>query len=361
MRGLGLFLAIGCLVIVSSCSGSDSSPEGSSHSSAEAGSTGSESATAGPTAAPSISRTPTDLPAPIRGRPPQFVTLELEAVELEGRLAEGSSYQYWTFNQQVPGPFLRVRVGDTVELTLKNRQASQVTHSIDLHAVTGPGGGSSVLSVTPGEQKTLTFKAIKPGIFVYHCATASIAHHIANGMYGLILVEPEGGLSRVDREFYVMQGELYTTQPFGSFGLHSFKQQKILDEAPEYVLLNGAVGALTTEHPLEAKVGETVRIFFGVGGPNLTSAFHIIGEHLDRVAPLGSLTSPDLTTVQTTVVPPGGATMVELKVEVPGTYLLVDHALARLERGLVGHLKVEGPENPELFREGGAKKAQNSL
>jgi len=123
-------------------------------------------------------------------------------------------------------------------------------------------------------------------------------------------------------------------------------------------VFNGAVGALTKERPLQAKVGETIRIFFGVGGPNMISSFHIIGEHFDRLYNLASLTSPPLTTVQTTLVPPGGAAIVELKLEVPGKYLLVDHALSRLEKGLLGFLQVEGPEHPELYREGGSHTSQ---
>jgi nitrite reductase (NO-forming) len=203
--------------------------------------------------------------------------------------------------------------------------------------------------VLPGEQKAFTFKALNPGLYVYHCATPMVAHHIANGMYGLILVEPEGGLPEVDREFYVMQGEIYTTASFGEKGHVETDTNKLLNETPDYFVLNGAVGALTDQKPLHANVGETVRIFMGVGGPNFTSSFHVIGEIFDRVYDQASLTANPLTDVQTTLVPPGGATMVEFKVDVPGRYLLVDHALSRLERGLVGFLEVEGSPNPEVF------------
>lgn len=305
--------------------------------------------------APSIVRDPADIPNPVGDRGPQVVKVALEAVEMEGQLADGATYTYWTFDQRVPGPLLRVRVGDTVELTLKNRAGSQMIHSIDLHAVTGPGGGAAVMQVPPGQEKTFTFKALKPGLFVYHCATPMVANHIANGMYGMILVEPEGGLPTVDREFYVMQGEIYTQADFGKLGHQEFSVEKLLAEQPEYFVMNGAVGSLTQEHPLRANVGETVRIFFGVGGPNFTSSFHVIGEILDRVYDQASLTAPPLTDVQTTVVPPGGATMVEFNVEVPGRYILVDHALSRLEHGLVGFLFVEGEENSAVFREGPAQ------
>jgi copper-containing nitrite reductase len=308
--------------------------------------------TAGSTV-PAISRDPADLPGPVT-RPAGHTRVNLEAVEVEGQLAEGASYRYMTFNGRVPGPLIRVRMGDTVELHLKNHAGSQLAHSIDLHAVTGPGGGSSLTQSSPGQEKVLTFQALKPGLFVYHCATAMVAEHITSGMYGLILVEPSKGLPAVDHEFYVMQGEIYTRQPFGEYGLQEFDRRKLLDERPEYLVFNGAVNALTKDHPLHAKVGETVRIFFGVGGPNRIASFHLIGEHWDRVYDQASLTSAPLTNVQTTVVPPGGATVVEFTLEMPGRFLLVDHALSRLEHGLLGFLQVEGPANPRIFREGGS-------
>ncbi|MGV3743230.1 MAG: multicopper oxidase domain-containing protein, partial [Burkholderiaceae bacterium] len=232
---------------------------------------------------------------------------------------------------------------------MANTKDSHMIHSVDFHAVTGPGGGAAVTQAGPGTSKSFTFKAINPGIYVYHCATPMVAQHISNGMYGLILVEPEGGLPKVDREFYVMQGELYTAQKHGTRGENEFSLEKLLDEKPEHVIFNGTHDALTKTHKMEAKVGETVRIFFGVGGPNLTSSFHVIGEVFDRVYNQGDLTSPPMRNVQTTTVPAGGATMVEFKVEVPGRLILVDHALSRLEKGLVGIMHVTGPENPEIF------------
>lgn len=225
-----------------------------------------------------IVRNPHDVPQPMGDRESKKLEFGLEAVELEGELTEGTTYHYWTFNGTVPGPLLRVRVGDTVKLKLANEIDSDIIHSVDLHAVTGPGGGAAYLQVPPGEEKTITFKALTPGLYVYHCATPMVAHHIANGMYGMILVEPEGGLPLVDREYYVMQGEIYTQASFGKKGRQEFSVEKLLDEAPEYFVFNGATGALTKDYPLHAQVGETVRIFFGVGGPNFTSSFHIIGE-----------------------------------------------------------------------------------
>jgi nitrite reductase (NO-forming) len=301
-------------------------------------------------AAVDIVRDPTDLPAPIGNRGPQTVSFDLETEELSGKLASGTTFRYWTFNGKVPGPFLRVRVGDTVEIHLKNASNSTMSHSIDLHAVTGPGGGSAVTQVPPGGEKTFAFKALHPGLFVYHCATPMVALHIANGMFGMILVEPAGGLPAVDLEYYVMQSEIYTLGSYGQGGNQIFDAQKILAETPDYFVFNGAVGSLTDDHPLKAKTGETIRIFFGDAGPNLISSFHIIGEVMDKVYNLGSLSSAPLTDVQTTLVPPGGAAIIELGLEVPGKYLLVDHAISRVERGLVGNLIVEGPDNPDIYR-----------
>ena len=296
-----------------------------------------------------VVRDPTDLPAPLEAREPTTVRIDLEAVEVEGQLADGTTFTYWTFNGAVPGPFFRVRLGDTIEVHMTNNTSSTMNHSVDFHAVTGPGGGAVMTQTQPGQESIFTAKALNVGLFVYHCATPMVAHHISNGMYGLILVEPEGGLPPVDREFYVMQGDIYTTGAFGEQGKQTTDVTKMLNEDPEYIVFNGAVGALTTQKPLKANVGETVRIFFGVGGPNLTSSFHVIGEIFDRVYDQASLTGAPLTDVQTTLVPPGGATMVEFDLEVPGNYILVDHALSRLQRGLAGYLIVEGPEAPEIF------------
>jgi nitrite reductase (NO-forming) len=243
---------------------------------------------------------------------------------------------------------LRVRQGDTVEMTLRNPADSKLSHSIDLHAVTGPGGGAKVTQLAPGESATFSFKALNPGVYVYHCATPLVPQHIANGMYGLIVVEPPEGLPPVDREFYVMQGDFYLEGDRAEHGLHDFSLKDMADEHPNYIVFNGSVGALTGDRALKAKVGEKVRIIFGVGGPNTTSSFHVIGEIFDTVYPEGAIGS-NTHHVQTTLVPAGGATMVEFTVDYPGSYALVDHSLGRMTKGAVGILQVEGPENPEIF------------
>ena len=296
-----------------------------------------------------IAQDPRAVGEPVGKRGPRHLTLELESTEIEARLGDGNAYRYWTFDNKVPGPFVRVRVGDTVTVNLRNAPNSTNIHSIDFHAVTGPGGGAAVTQVAPGQSKSFTFKALHPGLFVYHCATPMVAHHIANGMYGLILVEPEGGLPKADREFYVMQGELYTAQRHGEKGLHEFSLENLLAENPQHLMFNGTMDALTKTYRMEANLGDNVRIYFGVGGPNLTSSFHVIGEVFDKVYSEASLTSPPLTDVQTTLVPPGGAAMVEFKVDYPGRYILVDHALSRMEKGLAGFLIVNGKANPAIF------------
>ena len=296
-----------------------------------------------------ISQKATSVPPPVGKREPQTIRVDLLTVELEGRLAEGTTFGYWTFNGRVPGPMLRVRVGDTLDVHVKNSEDATMIHSVDFHAATGPGGGAAATQVDPGQEKSFKFKALIPGLYVYHCATPMVAHHIANGMYGLILVEPEGGLPPVDREFYVMQGEVYTEAAFGQHGSQEFSVEKLLNERPEYFVFNGAVGALSKLNPLAAKVGETVRIYFGVGGPNYTSSFHVIGEIFDRVYSFADVQSAPARGIQTVTVPAGGAAIVEFKLEVPGRYILVDHALSRAERGLIGILHVEGQPNPEIF------------
>ena len=287
---------------------------------------------------------------PLDRRDPAVVKVDLETRKVTGLLADGVAYDYWTFNGTVPGPMIRVRQGDTVELTLKNAPDSGLTHSIDLHAVIGPGGGAKVMQVPPGESATFRFQALHPGVYIYHCATPMVSMHIASGMYGMIVVEPAAGLPRVDHEFYLMQGDFYVQGDRAAQGLRQFDMTKMLAEQPDYVVFNGRVGSLTGDTALRARVGESVRIFFGVGGPNITSSFHLIGEIFDRVYPEGSLTSPPETDVQTTHVSAGGATVVEFTPLVPGTYTLVDHSIERMEKGAAGQLIVDGADNPDVFQ-----------
>lgn len=284
---------------------------------------------------------------PVNREHPALVQVELEAKPVTALINEGVAYTYWTFNGTVPGPMIRVRQGDTVELTFKNSLNSPLTHSIDSHGVTGPGGGAKATQTPPGGQSKFRFKALKPGAYVYHCASPMIPHHIARGMYGLMVVEPAQGWPKVDREYYVMQGDFYLTGDPAQPGLHDLDAAKLTAEHPDYVLFNGGVGALSKERALKARVGETVRIFFGLGGPNATSSFHVIGEIFDRVYPEAG--ADFVRDVQTTLVPSGGATIVEFKLDVPGNYILVDHSLGRLQKGAAAFLNVDGEPSPDVF------------
>ncbi len=280
------------------------------------------------------------------------VIVSLETTEVKGTLADGVQYTFWTFGGTVPGPLVRVRVGDIVQIRLKNAEKSMHPHSIDLHAVTGPGGGAAVTQLGPGQEGAFEFKALNPGLYVYHCATPSVPEHIANGMYGLILVEPEKGLPRVDREYYVMQGEFYTKGKTLAPGLQVIDPAKLTAERPEYVVFNGKMGALLGDAAIKANVGETVRLFVGNGGPNLISSFHVIGEIFDTVYPEGAIGGGvPARNVQTTLIPAGGAAIVEIKVQVPGNFLLVDHSIVRaMEKGALGVLAVAGAEQPGVFK-----------
>ncbi|MBI4421493.1 MAG: nitrite reductase, copper-containing [Gemmatimonadetes bacterium] len=288
------------------------------------------------------------VPPPITRNHATKVIVHLETQEVTSRLNDGVEYTFWTFGGHVPGKFIRVRVGDYVEFHLANHPDSRFPHNIDLHGVTGQGGGAAASVTAPGQTSVFGFKALNPGLYVYHCATAPVGMHVANGMYGLILIEPESGLPRVDREYYVMQSEFYTTGRFGDPGHQGFSMEKALREQPDYVVFNGAVGALSGDNALKARVGETVRLYVGNGGPNLVSSFHVIGEIFDQVYAEGSFDIE--TNLQTTLIPSGGSAIAEFKLDVPGTYLLVDHSIFRaFNKGALAQLKADGEQNVAIY------------
>lgn len=290
-----------------------------------------------------------NVPPPITRRHATKVIINLETKEVVKKLVDGVDYTFWTFGGTVPGPIIRIREGDFVEFHLSNHPDSKMPHNIDLHAVTGQGGGAASSFTAPGHTSTFSFKALNPGLFVYHCATAPVGMHIANGMYGLILVEPKEGLPKVDREFYVMQSEFYTEGKYGESGLQPFSMEKAIKEEADYVVFNGSVGALVGDNALHTKTDESVRLFVGNGGPNLVSSFHVIGEIFDRVYGEGGL-KVNQEQVQTTIIPAGGSAIVEFRTEVPGTYILVDHSIFRaFNKGAIGMLKVDGPENKKIY------------
>ncbi len=289
-----------------------------------------------------------DVPPPITRIHPTKVIVNLETREYTDRLSDGVEYTFWSFGGTVPGSFIRVREGDQVEFHLNNHPSSKMPHNIDLHAVTGPGGGAVSSFTAPGHTSLFTFKAINPGLYVYHCATAPVGMHIANGMYGLILVEPAKGMPKVDREYYVMQSEFYTQGKYGEEGYQPFSMEKALMEIPDYVVFNGSVGAIAGDHALPTEVGETVRLYVGNGGPNLVSSFHVIGEIFDKVyIEGGNLINEN---VQTTLVPAGGSAIVEFKMEAPGTFIIVDHSIFRaFNKGALGMLKAAGDDDPLIY------------
>jgi nitrite reductase (NO-forming) len=286
---------------------------------------------------------------PATGRKlPAKVIVELEVRELEMEISEGVKYTFWTFGGTVPGSFIRIRQGDTVEFHLKNHPDSKMPHNIDLHGVTGPGGGAASSFTAPGHESQFTFKALNQGLYVYHCATAPVGMHVANGMYGLILVEPPEGMPKVDHEYYVMQGDFYTVGKYHEKGLQNFDMQKAIDENPTYVLFNGSEGSLTGDRALTGKTGQTVRLYVGNGGPNLVSSFHVIGEIFDKVWFEGGTRFQE--NVQTTLIPSGGAAIADFKLEVPGSYVLVDHSIFRaFNKGALAILKADGPERKEIY------------
>lgn len=291
---------------------------------------------------------PPNVPPPVNRKYPAKVIVNLEVIEKEMPISEGVTYTFWTFGGTVPGSFIRVRQGDTVEFHLKNHPANKMPHNIDLHGVTGPGGGAASSFTAPGHESQFSFKALNEGIYVYHCATAPVGMHIGNGMYGLILVEPPEGLPAVDHEYYVMQGDFYTTGKYREKGLQPFDMEKAIDEKPTYVLFNGAEGALTGDKALKAKTNEKIRLFVGNGGPNLVSSFHVIGAIFDKVRFEGGTNFQK--NVQTTLIPAGGAAVVEYTTKVPGSFVMVDHSIFRaFNKGALAIIKVDGAENKAIY------------
>ncbi|RZA20239.1 MAG: nitrite reductase, copper-containing [Lysobacteraceae bacterium] len=344
---LGLAIAMA----LPACRGNDPAPTADAKATAAADTGGSAKGDFGPPQGPPVEAVLTSPPhvPPATGRTaPAKVIVSLDVVEKEMEISEGVTYTFWTFGGTVPGSFIRVRQGDTVEFHLRNMPDSKMPHNIDLHGVTGPGGGAASSFTAPGHVSRFSFKALNAGLYVYHCATAPVGMHVANGMYGLILVEPPEGLPKVDKEYYVMQGDFYTTTKYREKGHAPFDMEKAIDENPTYVLFNGMEGALTGDKALKTNVGETVRLYVGNGGPNLVSSFHVIGEIFDKVWYEGGTKYQE--NVQTTLIPSGGAAMMEFHMEVPGSYVLVDHSLFRaFNKGALGILKADGAENKAIY------------
>lgn len=299
---------------------------------------------------------PEAIPSSIERDHPTHHEVTFEAQELTAHLEQDKTFPFLTYNGQVPGPMIRVRQGDTITFTLRNPSENNLIHNVDMHAVYGTGGGSKATTARPGEQATETVRFLYPGAFIYHCAPVMLDYHVSSGAFGMVVVEPENGLPPVDREFYLGQHEVYTTKPRYESGFHEFDMDKLHAETPNFLLFNGAVGSLTEQHfgPLQAKTGETVRIFFVNGGPNLSSSFHPIGNVFARAWPEGAIANSPQKWVQTQPVAPGSCLVADLELPVPQTIKLVDHALSRVaHKDLFAEIKVEGEEKPEIFRNEG--------
>ena len=289
-----------------------------------------------------------EVPPPVNRDHAALVKVKMETIEKTMKMADGVDYTYWTFNGDVPGQMIRVREGDTVEVEFSNNPNSTVPHNVDFHASNGQGGGSAATFTAPGRTSTFRWKALQSGLYIYHCAVAPVGMHVGNGMYGLVLVEPKEGLPKVDKEFYIVQGDFYTKGKYGEPGLQPFDMDKAIREDADYVVFNGHVGAIAGDNALKAKVGETVRMYVGNGGPNLVSSFHVIGEIFDKVYVEGGKLINE--NVQSTLIPAGGAAMIEFKVDIPGSFTIVDHSIFRaFNKGALGQLVVEGEDHPEVM------------
>jgi len=289
------------------------------------------------------------VPPPITRDYPVKLRLKMNTEIVKLPVDEVYSYEFWSFNGKVPGPVIRVREGDILEVTHTNNDPSGMLHNIDFHAVTGPGGGAPLLTVEKGETKTATFKILRPGLFIYHCAVEPIGVHISNGMYGAIIVDPVESLPKVDREYIIYQSEIYGEPPKDGGHVLEFSYENALAAQPNYVVFNGRVGSMGEATPITGKTGETIRLWVSNIGPNLFSAFHVIGAVFDRVYKDGDIVTPPTRSTQVVTIPPGGSAIVDLQVPVPGTYTLIDHSIFRVDKGAVGFLSVSGEPRPDLY------------
>lgn len=349
-----LVFAAGAVALASGCQSSVASPQGAGVNASTGGVAADIAAASAPM--PTVHEKATltyapNVPPPITRRSPAIVDVTIDSRRQVMTVAPNATYEYWTFDGHVPGPFIRTRVGDTLHLTLTDHDPSGMPHSIDFHAVNGPGGGMMVTMATPDEPAEGYFRLLEPGLFLYHCGTPPVMDHLANGMYGLLLVEPAEGLPKVDHEYYIMQSEVYAElgKDKSDPTRYVYSHADGLDEKPRWVVFNGAAGSMIGDGQLAAQTGEQVRLFVGNAGPNLTSSFHVIGSIMSAVYREGNLSDPPSHHVQTTTIPAGGASVVEFKPIVPGDYTFVDHAIFRVEKGAAGRITVKGAPRPDII------------
>ncbi|WP_208790047.1 copper-containing nitrite reductase [Actinobacillus vicugnae] len=287
-----------------------------------------------------------NVPKPLERNTPARVVVKLETLEKVMEIEKGVQFKYWTFNGSTPAPFIRVREGDMVEVQVSNPANGKMAHAVDFHSAAAPDGGAKASLTEIGKQTTFAFRAMSPGLYLYHCGADPVSVHLGKGMFGLMLVEPKEGLAKVDKEFYLMQNEFYVKEG-NNPDIKIFDMNKASYELPDYVVFNGKVGSMLGEQALKAKVGEKVRLFIGNAGPNKVSSFHLIGKPFDTIyVEGGSLKNHH---VQTTLIPAGGVTVVEMEMKVPGEYTFIDHSIFRTDKGAKGKLIVEGQANPEIY------------
>ncbi|HLG64894.1 MAG TPA: multicopper oxidase domain-containing protein [Ktedonosporobacter sp.] len=294
------------------------------------GSMGSSSTSSAP--APSVPHTTYNaaLPAVPAG---DNVDVKLVMKEQLVTIASGITYHAWTFNGTVPGPIIHVRQGQMVHVTLVNE--GSMAHSIDFHAAQTPWN-VNYQSVEPGKSFSFSWRANFPGVFMYHCGTPTVIYHMANGMYGTIIVDPANGWGAPAQEYALVQSEFYTaSNPDGTYSVDS---NKMMSGIPDYVVFNGYVNQYE-DAPLMAKAGQKIRLFILNAGPTQFSAFHVIGAIFSDTYIDGNPAN-HMVGNQTVTIPPGGGVMVELTMPESGLYPFVTHAFANASKGAVGVLKV---------------------
>ena len=274
---------------------------------------------------------PATMPA---AQPGAVATVHLTLKDVVHEVAPGIKYSAWAFSGGAPGPVIHVRQGQTVKMTLTNGGA--IPHSIDFHAAR-IAPNMAFRDVNPGESFTFSFKAGDPGVYMYHCGTKPVLMHIANGMYGAIVVEPTTPLPHADREYVLVSSEWYLSSP-GLDKPASFDMAKAHEMAPDWVTWNGYAGQYV-KHPLTANPGETVRFWVVAAGPSFDTDFHVVGTLLNRAWLDGDLTQY-LHNVQTATVPAGGGGVFDVKIDEPGLYPFVSHSFASVDMGQVGLLNV---------------------
>jgi nitrite reductase (NO-forming) len=268
-----------------------------------------------------------------------LVKVNMTLKDMTVEIAPGVKYNTWAFDGHgAPGPIVHVRKGQTVEMTLKN--GGTIPHSIDFHAAR-IAPNIAFRDVAPGESFKFRFKANDPGVYMYHCGTKPVLAHIANGMYGAIVVDPAKPLPKADNEYVLVASEWYLNND-GVSKPAALSMEKARAMMPDWTTFNGYANQYVT-HPLTADPGETTRFYVVAAGPTLDTDFHVVGTIFDRAWVNGDMTHFQRG-VQTVAVPAGGGAVFDVKIDQEGLYPFVSHAFAHVDLGQVGLLKVGNPK-----------------